>query len=114
MVDLNEKLNMIGSNILTRCSVHTTLFVLEVTKELNGPINYLGDVGLCNSCFCLLLVEVGFLFGPSCFQCVCVFFAIELIHLCSNKNCTITFSKGCGCRNKAYGWGPLLKTRGLE
>jgi hypothetical protein len=45
MVDLNDKLNMISSNILTRCGVHTTLFVLRVTKELNGPINYLGDVG---------------------------------------------------------------------
>jgi hypothetical protein len=43
MVDLNDKLNMIGSNILTRCGVHTTLFVLGMTKKLNGPISYLGD-----------------------------------------------------------------------
>jgi hypothetical protein len=92
---------MIGSNILTRCGVHTTLFVLRMTKKLNGPINYLGDVGLCNSCFCLLLVEVEF---PLVLVAFNVFFLANRVDpFVFKEKCTITFSKGFGCRSKTYG-----------
>ncbi len=98
MVDLNDKLNMIGSNILTRCGVHTTLFVLGMTKKLNGPISYLGDERFMQQ---LLLFVVGFPLVLIVFN--VFFFANRVDPFVSKEKWTIMHPKGFGCRSKTYG-----------
>lgn len=77
-----------------------------MTKKLNGPINYLGNVGLCNSCFCLLLVEVGIPLVLVAFN-LFFFWPIELIHLCPKKNVQLHFLRVLGVGVKPMGGGGI-------
>ncbi len=60
----------------------------------------------------LLLFVVGFPMVLIAFN--VSFLADRVDPFVSEVKCTITHPKGFGCRSKTYGWGALLKRRGLE